>query len=60
VVFGGSVLRGLLWCLVEAGGSEAVGVVSVKRGHGGGGEVVLPIWCGMVGSRARVVWPEVM
>jgi hypothetical protein len=45
---------------VEVGGSDAVGVISVKRGHGGGGEVVLPIWCGMVGSLARVVWPEVM
>jgi hypothetical protein len=37
----GSVLKGLLRCLMEAGGSEAIGVVLVKRGHRGGGEVVL-------------------
>jgi hypothetical protein len=38
---GGGLLKGLLWCLMVAGGSEAVGVVSVKRGYGGGGEVML-------------------
>jgi hypothetical protein len=37
----GLVLRGLLWCLMEAGSSDGVGVASVKCGHGGEGEVGL-------------------
>ncbi|WJX27388.1 hypothetical protein P8452_16211 [Trifolium repens] len=52
-VSGGGLLgRLVFWCL----GS----VLVLRLGHGGGDEVVLLLWCGMVGSRSTEVWSEVM